>query len=118
MYKYRHFIWDEKSKKGTIQAWKKYATLFEIIVFDTSANQLKDALPEFRRLLDPPLLIHGSWFSVLLALALKNSSSSIQSTAFELVLSLEWQQLAFLNEEKDIFLTGELQMTVVYVLCY
>ena len=90
-----------------MQAWSKYATLFEIIVFDTSANQLKDALPEFCRLLTPPTLIHGSWMSVLLALALKNSSTSIQSTAYELVLSLGWQQLEFIVEEKKFF-TGEI----------
>jgi len=102
---YRHFTWDEKSRESAIQAWKKYATLFEIIVFDTSANQLKDALPELRRLLTPSQ-IHRSWISVLLALALKNSSTSIQATAYELILSLPWQQLEFLTEGEDMFLTG------------
>lgn len=95
-----------------MQAWSKYATLFEIIVFDTSANQLKDALPEFRRLLTPPTRVHGSWMSVLLALALKNSSTSIQATAYELVLSLGWQQLEFIVEE-EMFFTGNISMGVV-----
>ncbi|KAF8425119.1 hypothetical protein EV426DRAFT_59708 [Tirmania nivea] len=99
-----HFIWDEKSRESTIQAWKKYATLFEIIVFDTSANQLKDALPELCRLLAPSSQIHRSWISVLLALALKNSSTSIQITAYELMLSLKWQQLGFFTESEDMFL--------------
>ena len=103
---YRLFIWDEKSRKSTIQAWKKYATFFEIIVFDTSANQLKDALPELRHLLTPFSQIHRSWISVLLALALKNSSTSIQATAYELILSLQWQQLEFFTEGEDMFLIG------------
>ncbi|KAF8440700.1 hypothetical protein BGX38DRAFT_1272962 [Terfezia claveryi] len=100
-----HFIWDEKSRESTIQAWKKYATLFEIIVFDTSANQLKDALPELHRLLTPSSQIHRSWVSVLLSLGLKNSSTSIQATVYELLLSLQWQQLEFFTEGEDMFLT-------------
>lgn len=108
----RYFIWNEKSCESTIKAWKKYATLFEIIVFDTSANQLKDALPELRRFLTPSSQIHRSWISVLLALALKNSSTSIQATAYELMLSLQWQQLEFFTDGEDMFLIGSFSDTL------
>ncbi|KAF8475674.1 hypothetical protein BDZ91DRAFT_844398 [Kalaharituber pfeilii] len=99
-----HFIWDQNARNASLQLWKKYATLFEIIVLDTSANQLKDALPEFHRLLSPPALIHSSWLSALLALALKNSSTAIQSTAYGLILSLGWEMAGFITEREDWFL--------------
>lgn len=58
-------------KQGTtVEQYKKYCTLFEIIVLDRYPNQVQACLPELTTLLGPTSLIHPVWVTALLSAAL------------------------------------------------
>ena len=60
-------------KKGaTIEQYKKYCTLFEIIVLDRYPNQVQACLPELTTLLGPTSLISPAWVTALLSAALNH----------------------------------------------
>ncbi|KAF1966348.1 hypothetical protein BU23DRAFT_574076 [Bimuria novae-zelandiae CBS 107.79] len=61
---------DVSKKEGTIKQYRKYCTLFEIIVLDRYPNQVQACLPELTALLGPASLINSAWVTALLSAAL------------------------------------------------
>ncbi|TGZ85278.1 hypothetical protein EX30DRAFT_337660 [Ascodesmis nigricans] len=83
----------------TKTTWAKYTTLLEITSLSTSPNQLRDAMPDIKRLLDSSSDIPASWMVILVALGFQSGSSSVQRTMWEFITELEGRQLAKLFGE-------------------
>ncbi|KAF2439197.1 hypothetical protein P171DRAFT_133441 [Karstenula rhodostoma CBS 690.94] len=73
---------DVNKKAATVEQYKKYCALFEIIVLDRYPNQVLACLPELTALLGPASLISPTWTTALLAAAL---NSKIQEGVRKLV---------------------------------
>jgi tRNA guanosine-2'-O-methyltransferase len=73
---------DVNKKDATVEQYKKYCALFEIIVLDRYPNQVQACLPELTTLLGPTSLISPTWTTALLAAAL---NSKIQEGVRKLV---------------------------------
>lgn len=61
---------DINQKSATVEQYKKYCALFEIIILDRYPNQVQACLPELTTLLGPESLISPTWTTALLAAAL------------------------------------------------
>ncbi|KAI9769005.1 MAG: hypothetical protein M1839_003835 [Geoglossum umbratile] len=97
------------SKKRDLQTrWAKYSTIFKIIVLDRAANQIVDALSEFRSLLQHESGLPSGFITVLLASGLlPMMSDSVRKIVGNFVSELEIEELAFLENEQS-FVTGSL----------
>ena len=80
--------------KPIVAAWNKYVTLVEIVSLSTSPNQLRDATPDLKRLLEPSSHIPASWLVALAALGFQSGSGGVARAFWDIVTSLEERQLA------------------------
>ena len=93
-------------------AWSKYSTLLEITSLSTSPNQLRDAMPDIKRLLDATSPIPASWVVVLVALGFQSGSSSVQRSMWDFIVGLEDRRLTrlFGDVEGRRFLRGKCRL--------
>jgi hypothetical protein len=74
-------------------AWTKYSTLVEITSLSTSPNQLRDAIPDFNRLLDSTSYIPASWLAALITLGFRSGSGGVSRIFWNILLPLEQGRL-------------------------
>ena len=94
----RTFSFDPKKRTPIAAAWTKFTTLIEITSLSTSPNQLRDATPDLRRLLDPASHVPASWIVVLIALGFSSGSGGVSRAFWDFLTSLEKRRLARLFE--------------------
>lgn len=94
----RTFSFDPKKRGPIIAAWTKFTTLIEITSLSTSPNQLRDATPDLRRLLDPTSPVPASWIIVLIALGFSSGSGGVSRVFWDFLASLENRRIARLFE--------------------
>lgn len=97
----RTLKFEPNAGKKSILAWSKYSTLIEITSLSTSPNQLRDAMPDIKRLLDVSSPIPISWTVVLISLGFSSGSSGVQKAVWEMILDLDEQRLARLFGEVE-----------------
>jgi len=85
----RTFTFDPKQRKPITASWNKYITLIEIVSLSTSPNQLRDATPDLKRLLDSSSHIPPSWIVVLVTLGFRSGSGGVSRGFWDIMTSLE-----------------------------
>ncbi|KAL7270903.1 hypothetical protein RUND412_006375 [Rhizina undulata] len=107
----RLLVYNPARRKQLESSWAKYSTIIEIISLSTSTNQLKAAVPEVKRFLNPRSEISPSWVVVLVKLGLQATSAPLQKVVWEMLLSLSAPEVERLVAEiegmefiTDIFL--------------
>lgn len=97
----RTFTFDPRQRNLITASWSKYSTLIEIVSLSTSPNQLRDATPNLKRLLDPSSHIPASWMVVLVTLGFQSGSGGVSRGFWDIMLSLEPKRLGRLFGEPE-----------------
>jgi len=87
------FAFDPQKRGSITAAWSKFTTLIEITSLSTSPNQLRDATPDLKRLLDLSSYVSASWLVVLTSLGFQAGSGGVSRAFWDILVSLEKNRL-------------------------
>ncbi|KAG0670570.1 hypothetical protein C6P45_002136 [Maudiozyma exigua] len=82
------FSWNSMIKKTSVESWKKFTTLYEIVALDTSINQIQAARQDILNLFKDDN-IENSWNLILFSTGLHASMESVRKYVLSLVFQVE-----------------------------
>ncbi|KOH00257.1 tRNA (guanosine(18)-2'-O)-methyltransferase [Saccharomyces eubayanus] len=86
-FKTTYFTWSATPSIDTLNSWKKFTTLYEMIALDTSLNQIEAAKQDVIKIFDN-VHLHPSWGLILLSTGLKSSMESVRKYVMKLMFSV------------------------------
>lgn len=97
----RLFTWNSSKQRETMEFWKKYITLCELVSLDNSLFQVKEATKDFASLFEKATLlkIPSSWLSTMLTVGFHSKANGIARTLCETILDLPPRSMGWLQEE-------------------
>ncbi|KAH3672662.1 hypothetical protein WICPIJ_010032 [Wickerhamomyces pijperi] len=103
---YIQFSVNGSNKNATVEAWKRFCTLYEIVGLDTALNQAAAACSDILSLLSLSSPIKPSWGLALLSTGFKANMESVRKFALECMYMVKAEDLSIFGNDFlcDVFL--------------